>query len=182
MGMLEDKSFEALAVPQLGAVYRVARRLCRREEDADDLVQETFLRAFRAFGRFEMRQFGILPWLLRILHNAYITRGVRQGRAPRSAEHDQLDETAGADGGWWLLPDLDYERLDEEVLHAIDLLHEDYRTVLILWATNELSYQQIADTLNVPAGTVMSRLYRARQQLALSLQDYAKQRRLGSKT
>ena len=81
-----EKSFEELAVPHLELVYRVARRLCRNEHEAEDLVQETYLKAYKAFERFEMREFGIKPWLLKILHNTFLNRLARQRRAPRLAD------------------------------------------------------------------------------------------------
>lgn len=171
-----EHSFEALAIPQLDTVYRVARRLCRNDHEAEDLVQETYLKAYGAFERFEVREFGIKPWLLRILHNTFLNRQARGKRAPRATDHQTLeqvhaDQPAGP-------PALDYENLDGEVKLAIDGLQPEFRAVLLLWATMELSYQEIADILDVPIGTVMSRLHRARQSLARTLQDFAREHRL----
>lgn len=177
----DDKAFEALAVPHLELVYRVARRLSGDDHEAEDLVQETYLKAYRAFERFELRDHGIKPWLLKILHNSFLNRATRQKRAPRAtddrnlellSEPDESDNPVGAP------PELDFESLDAEVVQAIDGLRGEFRSVLLLWATMELSYQEIADTLSVPIGTVMSRLHRARQQLVRALADYARANRL----
>lgn len=181
MAANDAQSFEALALPHLDMVYRVARRLSRHEQEAEDLVQETYLKAYKAFESFQVREYGIRPWLLKILNNTFLNRQARAKRAPRATDQQTLEETeAGADVG---PPDLDFEHIDEEVKHALDRLPEEFRTVLLLWATTELSYQEIADTLGLPIGTVMSRLHRARQQLARSLGSFARENRLpGVKT
>jgi len=177
MPTLKDR-FTDLAVPHLEMVYRIARRLTRNEHEAEDLVQETYLKAYRAFGRFQMREFGIRPWLLKILHNTFLNRQARQKRAPRATDQATLDQTQPASAsasGPEAPPALDYEQLDGEVKRAIDALPNDFRSVLLLWATMELSYQEIADILGVPIGTVMSRLHRARLQVTRALHDYARE-------
>lgn len=178
MASREKPNFEQLALPHLELLYRVARRLTRHEQEAEDLVQETYLKAYQSFARFELREYGIKPWLLRILHNAYLNRRARAARAPRAIDSQTLEEgqaaaepTAMPD----LTPTLDSEQLDSEVKRAIDGLSEEYRSVLLLWATMELSYRDIAEALDIPIGTVMSRLYRARQQMARVLADYARE-------
>jgi RNA polymerase sigma-70 factor, ECF subfamily len=174
-------SFEALAIPHLDAVYRVARRLARDEHGAEDLVQETYLKAYKAFGRFEVREFGVRPWLLKILYNTFLNRQARGKKGPRSADQQTLEQVH-ADESYTGPPELDYENLDQEVRRAIDDLPAEFRSVLLLWATMELSYQEIADILGVPIGTVMSRLHRARQQLAQQLESFAREHRIsGSK-
>jgi len=176
----EDRpSFESLAVPHLELVYRVARRLCRDTHEAEDLVQETYLKAYSAFARFEVRAFGAKPWLLRILHNTFLNRQARQRRAPRATDPQTLEQVQ-ADDDPAGPPQLDYENLDEEVKRAIDQLQPDFREVLLLWATMELSYQDISTILDVPIGTVMSRLHRARQQLVRALGEFAREQRLSS--
>ncbi len=176
-----EKSFEELAVPHLDTVFRIAVRLTRNNHEAEDLVQETYLKACKAFGRFEMREFGIRPWLLRILHNTFLNRVAREKRAPRATDQQTLEQVHGdetSDSDFFGPPALDYEHLDAEVKAAMDRLAPEFRMVLSLWATLEFSYQEIADILNVPIGTVMSRLHRARQQLLRDLDDYAREHRL----
>lgn len=177
----DEQSFEALALPQLETVYRVARRLSRHEQEAEDLVQETYLKAYAAFARFEMREFGIKPWLLRILHNTFLNRQARQKKAPRAVDQQTLEEVQ-EDGRPTGPPELDFEHVDEEVKQAIDRLPTEFREVLLLWATMEMSYQDIAAILDVPIGTVMSRLHRARQQLTRTLEQYARDQRLSGAT
>ncbi|MBU0639589.1 MAG: sigma-70 family RNA polymerase sigma factor [Planctomycetes bacterium] len=177
----DEKSFEELAVPHLETVYRVARRLARREHEAEDLVQETYLKAYKAFASFEMREYGIKPWLLKILHNTFLNRRARESRAPKATDQqtlEQMQEASSSDGDVNNPPELDYEHLDQEVKEAIDGLQPEFRSVLLLWATMELSYQEIADILSVPIGTVMSRLHRARRQLTRVLYEYARANRL----
>lgn len=176
-----DKSFDALALPHLEAVYRVARRLTRNEHEAEDLVQETYLKAWRAFDSFDLRDFGIKPWLLRILHNTFINRSTREARAPRATDQQNLEQMYEAPHNTATLdapPALDFENLDAEVKQAIDDLQPEFRTVLLLWATMEHSYQEIAEILEIPIGTVMSRLHRARQHLTAALREFAARNRL----
>ncbi|MFH1745863.1 MAG: sigma-70 family RNA polymerase sigma factor [Planctomycetota bacterium] len=176
-----EQNFEALAVPHLESVYRIARRLTRDSHEAEDLVQETYLKAYKAFANYEVRDFGIRPWLLKILHNAFFNRRARQKRAPRSVDQQTLEQMH-SDSREMSPPDLDYEHLDEEVKQAIDRLPEEFRVVILLWATKEVSYQEIAEIIDVPIGTVMSRLHRARQQLVRGLDAFAREHRLTAST
>jgi RNA polymerase sigma-70 factor (ECF subfamily) len=177
MGRADDKSFEDLALPHLDVVYRVARRLSGSEHEAEDLVQETYLKAYRAFANFEVRSYGVRPWLLKILNNTFLNRRAREKRAPKSTDQQTLEETQAVDASV-APPDLDYEHLDAEVKQALDGLAPEFRSVVLLWATMELSYQEIADILDVPIGTVMSRLHRARRQLTGDLETYAREQRV----
>ena len=172
MPVEDERSFEALAMPHFETVYRVARRLCRDSHEAEDLTQETYLKAYGAFARFEIREFGIKPWLLKILHNTFLNRQARQKKAPKAVDQQTLEQAHASDDPV-RPPALDYENLDEEVKRAIDGLQPEFREVLLLWATMEVSYQEIADILDVPIGTVMSRLHRARQHLVRVLDSFA---------
>lgn len=176
--------FEALALPHLDAVYRMARTLGSDSSEADDLVQETFVRAYRAFGRFELREYGARPWLLRILYNVFYTSKGKQRREPSLLDDvdfdhfaDELDE-AGA------IPDsveaIDWDQFDEELKVAVGELQPEYRVVLLLWSIEGLSYKEIAGVCQCALGTVMSRLYRARQLLGRRLRDYARERNLNT--
>jgi RNA polymerase sigma-70 factor (ECF subfamily) len=178
MASADDTSFERLALPHLDTVYRVARRLTRHDHEAEDLVQETYLKAYKAFETFEVREFGIKPWLLKILNNTFLNRVARDKRAPKAIDQHTLEQTPATDEHI-APPELDYENLDEEVKRALDLLPPEFRSVLLLWATMEMSYQEIADTLDLPIGTVMSRLHRARQRLAATLEEFAREHRIG---
>ena len=95
---LTRKQFEAMTLEHLDTLYRVARRLTRDPGRAEDLVQETCVRAIRAYESFELHAHGIRPWLLRIMHNLHISRSEREARQPTAAEHDQLESAAPGGG------------------------------------------------------------------------------------
>lgn len=175
-----DKSFESLALPHLEALFRVARRLTRSDHEAEDLVQDTILRAYKAFRTFEMREFGIRPWLLRILNNVFLTWLAREKKSPRLGVSETMEAALVSPT---VIPvDLDLDHVDEEVKNAIDELAPEFRMVVVLWATGEFSYQEIAGILSVPIGTVMSRLHRGRNQLAGALEEYSRRNRIAGRT
>lgn len=174
------RQFNELVLPHLDLVYRIAFKLAGSAHEADDLVQETFLRAYRGFGQFELREYGAKPWLLKILHNAFFTRRGQQARAPSLMEDLSLDDFAAELEGKpldTLAPgQMDWENFDDELKGAVESLAPEYRSVLLLWALGDLSYKEIAQVLGCALGTVMSRLYRARVQLSQVLAEYAIQR------
>lgn len=178
------EQFRDLAVAQMDAVYRMAFHLTHRPDDAADLVQETYLRAFKAEAGFELRERGIRPWLFKILHNAFYTRIEKQRREPTLGDDARLEAPPGSDSEedapCWDLATLDWEQVDDRLKHAIDGLHPQYREVLLLWAVEGLKYREIADVLGVPLGTIMSRLYRARAILSEKLEDLAKEKGISS--
>ncbi|GMU84255.1 MAG: RNA polymerase sigma factor RpoE [Planctomycetota bacterium] len=181
MRQLADNAFEALALPELGVIYRVARRLTRNEAEAEDLVQETYLKAQTAFASFQLQAFGIRPWLLRILNNSFLNRVARDRRAPRHTDNEILESFESASGAANATrQSLDFDHLDDEVKAAIEGLQPEFRAVLLLWATMEYSYQEIADIIDVPIGTVMSRLHRAKRLMSDALRGYAREHRLAA--
>lgn len=176
--------FEHIALPHLDVVYRIARRLARNDAEADDLVQETFLRAYRAFDSFELRQYGAKPWLLKILHNVFYTRLGREARQPSLADDMSFDDFAAEldqpPASELSADHMDWELMDEEIVAAVQDMSPDYRIVLMLWALDGLTYREIADVCGCAIGTVMSRLYRARQQLGQRLAGYARENGLST--
>ena len=177
------EQFEQLALEQLDTLYRIARRLARDPQRAEDLVQETYLRAVRARDTFDLQSHGIRPWLLRIMHNVHVSRSEREGRQPAAIEDEQLEAAtsggAGAGAGMRArsMPPYDqfsFEGMDQQLVRAIEGLAPEYQIVLMLWAVDELSYKEIAAAVGIPIGTVMSRLHRARQRLSEQLRSYAK--------
>jgi RNA polymerase sigma-70 factor (ECF subfamily) len=173
---LDRTQFEALAMEHLDTLYRMARRLTRDEASAEDLVQETYLRALRSYESFDLKEFGIRPWLLRILHNLHASRFKREKRQPLSVDDEQLQTVAlASEGAQSAGAGTVWDGMDEQLVQAVDSLPEEYRTVLMLWAIEELSYKEIAEAVDVPIGTVMSRLFRARQKLSDQLQAFAVQ-------
>ncbi|MEM1446879.1 MAG: sigma-70 family RNA polymerase sigma factor [Planctomycetota bacterium] len=173
---MDSTAFRELALQEMDAVYRMAMTLARDPNEASDLVQETYLKAFKAEGRFELREAGVKPWLFKILHNNFYTRYQKKKReSPTDSEvlHDALPGVSDEPPPAWDLEHLDWEQVDDRLKHAINDLPEHYREVLLLWAVEGLKYREIADVLGVALGTVMSRLYRARQTLSGQLAELA---------
>jgi RNA polymerase sigma-70 factor (ECF subfamily) len=181
---LKDR-FEVIALPHLDAVYRMARVLASDIAEAEDLVQETFVRAFRAFGGFELRDYGAKPWLLRILHNTFYTLKSKQRRDPvllgeTGVEHLEADGRHG-EAERSAATQVDWDHMDAELKLAVDRLRPEYRTALLLWAIEELSYKEIATVCDCALGTVMSRLHRARREVRRTLSPEAQNPNLNRK-
>lgn len=159
---------------QLDLLYRVARRLTHNASASEDLVQETYVRALRARDTFDLQAHGIRPWLLRIMHNLHVSRGERESRQPTALQHDQLE--ASAPPGPLTPAAWDHgslEGMDQQLARAIEALAPEYQVVMLLWAIEEMSYKEIAEAVDIPIGTVMSRLHRARQKLSEQLHAFA---------
>lgn len=178
---MERQQFEQLALEHLDAVYRMALHLTRRPEEADELVQEVYARAFRpqTIERFEDKSAeddptsgsgGMRSWLFAICHNVFYTRIKKQARQPTAVEsffNESSGETLPDEAPpVWDRTDLDWEHVDGRLKSAIDELKDEYREVLMLWGVDGLKYREIAEIIEVPIGTVMSRLHRARKLLA----------------
>ena len=173
---LDEKraSFEREALVHLDVLYRVALRLTGNPADADDLVQETMLKAYRAWDQYE-KGTNAKAWMLTILRHAFINEYRRRTRHPETVDVDSIEPYA-------VFPEVQdedpqgafFDRIvDDEVLRAIDQLPEVFRETLVLSDVEGMSYQEIAGILEVPVGTVKSRLFRARQLLQGKLYDYA---------
>jgi RNA polymerase sigma-70 factor (ECF subfamily) len=174
----DRREFEALTMPHLDDLYAAAMRLSRNPADAQDLVQDTYLRAYGAWDRF-IAGSNVRAWMLRILTNSYIN-GYRRGRSHRRFAQRPGDEPQVALYGRERVErSLDPERaltepmLGDEVQAALGELSEDYRVVVVLADIEGLKYKEIADCLGCPVGTVMSRLFRARRMLEERLRPYA---------
>lgn len=173
------EAFDAEVLPHLDTLYANALRLTRSPADAEDLVQETVLRAYRFHDRFEPGS-NMKAWLLRIQYNAFVNRYRRVTRE-RAVEKDGPDSTAGADvmsrDALRALTDPTGTALRPLVLReleaALDTLPDDQRMVVLLADVEELSYKEIAEVLGCPIGTVMSRLHRARRALRERLMEQA---------
>lgn len=174
---LDRNQFEQQTMEHLDTLYRVARRLTRNPAKAEDLVQETFLRAFRFRDTYEPGEFGIRPWMIRIMRNLHFTNAGREAKQPHSVEQEHLDK-ATSEASSSLVDLKNFDFMDERLTAAIHSLAEEYQTALLLWAVEELSYKEIAAALDVPIGTVMSRLHRAKAKLLEQLGDLARELRL----
>lgn len=168
------EQFDKLALEHLDMLYRLARRWTGNGPAAEDLVQETYLRAFRAKSEYSLEECGIRPWLVRIMHNLYVTRSQREQRQPRGVDEAHLNAMPSGRDVPLTLDPASFQAMDQRVVHAIEELPEEYLTVMLLWAIEDFSYKEIADALKVPIGTVMSRLHRARSRLSARLAEFAR--------
>lgn len=175
------RRFEEDAIPLLDGLYPAAVRLTRNPADAQDLLQETFLRAYRGFAGFEEGT-NLKAWLYRILTNTYINIYRKRQREPKTVSEDEIED-------WYLYSrlresDLEpsaeaevIERLpDEDVQAALASLPDVFRMAVILADVEGFSYKEIASILDVPIGTVMSRLHRGRKALERALWDIVRER------
>lgn len=172
-----DEDFQNEALPHLDALYRYGYRLTQNEKDAEDLLQDTFLRAYRFWDKYEKGS-NCKAWLFRIMKNLFLNKVDKQKRS--------LDETSLDDTEEWYL----YSQLKDggpesvrndpasifevkdwgvQIQEAIDRLPEEFREPLVLFDGEGLSYQQIAEIMDLPIGTVRSRLNRARKRLQKEL-------------
>jgi RNA polymerase sigma-70 factor (ECF subfamily) len=177
---LRYAEFEKEAVPHMDSVYNFALRLTGDEDDADDLVQETYLKAFRFFDKFE-KGTNCKAWLFRILKNSFINDYRKNTKEPDKVDYDDVQnfyENIKSDE----VETQHYEEdafanlMDDEISKALTELPEDFRTVIILSDIEGFTYEEIADFVDIPVGTVRSRLHRARKMLYVQLYDYANDR------
>ena len=174
--------FEEQALPFMDQLYAAAMRMTRNPADAADLVQETYVKAFKAFGRFKQGT-NLKAWLYRIQTNTFINEYRKKQRDPYRGSIDELEE--------WQLGEAEsatstmgrsaeaeaIDRLpDSAVKNALQELPEDFRLAVYFADVEGFSYQEIADIMKTPVGTVMSRLHRGRRQLRDLLADYARDR------
>lgn len=168
---MTPERFRTLAVAELAPMHRFARCIARDEADADDLVQQTFVRAFEAWTTFVETPAGIRPWLFKILHNTHRAR-VRSRTERTDSRIDERTEDPEAGGPGDAAPGvgpINWDAVDDQLKHAIQTLPDDLREVFLLHAGEDLKYREIAEVMQIPVGTVMSRLSRARKRLLLAL-------------
>jgi RNA polymerase sigma-70 factor (ECF subfamily) len=184
--MADQATFVEQAMPYMDSLYSAALRLTRNPSDAEDLVQETYLRAYRGFAGFEQGT-NLRAWLYRILTNTFINSYRSKKRRPDESELDEVEDlylyrrlggleaaTAGRSAEDELLDWF----TESEVKDAVEALPEQFRMAVLLADVEGFSYKEIADILDVPIGTVMSRLHRGRKALQRRLYEFAAARRL----
>jgi RNA polymerase sigma-70 factor, ECF subfamily len=182
----DQARFEEQAMEHMPSLYTAAMRMTRNPADAEDLVQETFLKAFRAFGSFKEGT-NLKAWLYRILTNTYINTYRAKKRRPEESDIDDLENfylyrrlggLEGASAGRSAEDEVLDHFTETEVKEAIEALPEQFRMAVLLGDVEGFSYKEIAEILDVPIGTVMSRLHRGRRALQKRLYEFGRQRGL----
>ncbi|TMK45107.1 MAG: sigma-70 family RNA polymerase sigma factor [Actinobacteria bacterium] len=177
--------FEREVLPLLPNLYSAALRMTRNPADAEDLVQETYLRAYRGFSGFEEGT-NLRAWMYRILTNTFINSYRKKQREPVTVQEDDLDEWYLYDklGESGVEPSAEAEVIrsmpDEDVQRALEALPEGFRLAVLLADVEGFSYKEIAEILGIPIGTVMSRLHRGRRALEKALWERVRERGLVS--
>ena len=183
-GVHRSEEFEKLVLDHMDMLYAVALKHTRNVADAQDLTQNTVVKALRFHDKFQQGTY-IKAWLLTILRNTFINEYRRKTRRPGFVELTGAEAAPESTRD----PELKYEPiqeetsdlmelLDDEVKAAVESLPDDFRNAVVLADIEDKSYKEIAEEMNCPIGTVMSRLYRGRKLLREKLYDYAKDRRL----
>jgi RNA polymerase sigma-70 factor (ECF subfamily) len=175
-------NFEAEVLPFMDSLYSTAYRMSRNRQDAEDLLQETYLRAYKYYDKFQEGT-NFKAWLFKILKNTFINRYRKRQRQPLKNSFDEIEgafelkllESPLTARGATPEEELMVDALDQDVQQALEALPEDYRTAVELADLQGLSYREIADQLGIPLGTVMSRLYRGRRKLEAVLLQYARE-------
>lgn len=180
-----EARFEREALPLLDTLYGGALRMTRNPQDAEDLVQETFLKAFRAFDSYKPGT-NLKAWLYRIMTNTYINSYRKKQRQPAQTPTEEITDyqlytTSSHDSTG--LESAEVEALkampNSEITDAMNSLSDDYRMVVYYADIEGLAYKEIAEIMGTPLGTVMSRLHRGRKQLREVLKDVAKEQGIG---
>ncbi len=184
--MADQAEFESMAMPFMDQLYSHALRLTKNSSDAEDLVQETYLKGYRAFSSFKEGT-NLRAWLFRILTNSFINNYRKKQRGFEEEDFDELDDmyllrSLGSIQNSMLgmsAEDMLFERLTEdEIKDAVEDLPTQYREVVLLADVQGFSYKEIAEILEIPDGTVMSRLHRGRAKLQKDLLEFASKRGL----
>jgi RNA polymerase sigma-70 factor, ECF subfamily len=178
--LIQKEEFEREAMPHMSLLHNYAYKMTGNELDADDLVQDTYLRAYRFFHKFE-KGTNCKAWLFRIMKNLFINNYRKNQKQPNKVDYDEIEnffETIKSDK----LDSNDLQEkvfanlLDDELTRALNSMQDDFKTVVILCDIEGLSYEEIADFVQCPIGTVRSRLHRGRKMLQQKLLSYAKKR------
>lgn len=177
--MVNYDDFEQTALSQMNILHKYALHLTMNSENAKDLLQDTYLKAYRFWGHFR-KGTNVNAWLYRIMKNSYINRYRRERNRPTHVPYEEYHLPHHA-SQYTSLPrnptqDRSYEDLfGDEILHSMESIHETFRNVIVLGDLEGLSYKEIASTLDCPIGTVRSRLHRGRKLLKDRLFVYAKE-------
>jgi RNA polymerase sigma factor (sigma-70 family) len=173
----KDSQFEKEFMPLIGSLYNFAYRLTLDEDDANDLVQETYMKAYRFFDSYEQGT-NAKAWLFRILKNSFINDFRKKSKQPSKIDYQEVESFYNSDDvDENITTDLRVETIQDmigdEVANALNSLAVDFRTIIILCDLEGFTYEEMAKILDIPIGTVRSRLHRARNLLKDKLKRYA---------
>ncbi len=173
-----NRVFEEEFLPQIDALFTFAYHLTYNEDDANDLVQETYLKAFRFIDRYREGT-NAKAWLFKILKNVFINQYRRKSKRPTQVDYEEVvnyhdEEDSSYSSYMDLRQEMFEEMIGDEVTNAINSLPVDFRVVILLCDIEGFTYEEIAKIVDIPIGTVRSRLHRARNMLKEKLQEYAK--------
>ena len=176
----QKEKFESIAFEYMDSLYSTALRMTRNAEEAEDLVQDTYLRAFRFFEKFQQGT-NFKAWIFKILTNTFINRYRKKMRTPQQVQFEKVeygienDKNKNQVPEWKGYDENNYkEMFDDHVAGALTQLSEEFRMVILLADVEGFSYKEISEMIDRPIGTVMSRLFRGRRLLQKVLETYAK--------
>lgn len=176
-GRTKDTVFTNEFLPHSEALFNFALRLTYERHDANDLVQETFLKAYRFVSSFQVGT-NAKAWLFRILKNTFINEFRRKSKEPAKVDYNEVESFVNVDDVVSPMATLKTENrqhmIGDEIANALNSLAVDFRTILILSDLEGFKYEEMAKILDIPIGTVRSRLHRSRQLLKEKLESYAK--------
>ncbi|MCH6575311.1 MAG: sigma-70 family RNA polymerase sigma factor [Bacteroidetes bacterium] len=176
---LVGNEFQALAFEHVDSLYNTALRMTKNDLDAEDLLQDVYLRAFRFFHRFE-KGTNFKAWIFKILTNTYINQYRKKINKPYHVDLEKIkynydDKESTVQTSAQESERLDYETLfDDEIKNALQQIPDEFRVVVLLADVESFSYKEVAKIIGCPIGTVMSRLSRGRKQLQNYLREYAR--------
>lgn len=173
-----ERIFEREFLPQIDALYTFAYHLTYNEEDANDLVQETYLKAYRFIENYKEGT-NAKAWLFKILKNAFINQYRKKSKKPTRVDYEEIinyhdEEDSNYSSYMDLREEMFQHMMGDEVTNAINSLPVDFRVVILLCDIEGFTYEEISKIIDIPIGTVRSRLHRARNMLKEKLQEYAK--------
>jgi RNA polymerase sigma factor (sigma-70 family) len=172
-----DRVFEREFLPQVDALYTFAYHLTYNEEDANDLVQETYLKAYRFIDRY-IENTNAKAWLFKILKNIFINQYRKKSKQPNRVDYEEIinyhdEEDTSYSSYQDLREEMFQHMMGDEVTNAINALPVDFRVVILLCDIEGFTYEEISKIIDIPIGTVRSRLHRARNMLKEKLKEYA---------
>jgi len=172
-----DRIFEEEFLPQIDSLYTFAYHLTYNEEDANDLVQETYLKAYRFIDKY-IEGTNAKAWLFKILKNVFINQYRRKSKRPTKVDYEEIityqdEEDTKFSSYMDLREEMFQDMMGDEVTNAINALPVDFRVVILLCDVEGFTYEEISKIIDIPIGTVRSRLHRARNMLKEKLKEYA---------